>query len=171
MSNKKRQEELKTLHTAVYERTKLPGITRELDWSEIAVMTRSGPSKVLGLLDTKGHLGVGADADISIYDLIPDQIDTTVEYAKVKNALSRAAYTIKSGNVVVKDGQIAATPMGRTYWVDATVPEPDTQEMMKDITKKFKNYYSIQLANYMVQDEYITHPRVIKAGAIPVEVS
>ncbi len=171
MSNKKRQEELKTLHAAVYERTKLPGITRELDWSEIAVMTRSGHAKVLGLLDTKGHLGVGADADVSIYDLLPDKIDTTIEYAKVKNALSRAAYTIKGGEIVIKDGQIAATPMGRTYWVDAAVPEEHTQEMMKDITMKFKNYYSIQLANYMVQDEYVTHPEVIKAGAIPLKVS
>jgi len=72
---------------------------------------------------------------------------------------------------VVKDGQITATPMGRTYWVDASVPEQHTSEMMKDIVKKFKNYYSIQLANYMVQDEYVTHPQVVKAGAIPVEVS
>ena len=43
--------------------------------------------------------------------------------------------------------------------------------MMKDIRNKFKNYYSIGLANYMVQDAYLTHPKVIKAGAIPVEVS
>jgi formylmethanofuran dehydrogenase subunit A len=171
MSNKKRQEELKTLHEAVHQRTKLPGIDRELDFNDIAIMTRAGSAKVLGLLDTKGHLGVGADADIAIYDIIPDQIDPSVEHAKVKSAFSSAAYTIKGGEVVVKDGQITATPMGRTYWVDALVPEEHTEVMMKDIRNKFKNYYSIGLANYMVQDAYLTHPKVMKAGAIPLEVS
>jgi formylmethanofuran dehydrogenase subunit A len=171
MSAKKRHEEIKTLHAAFNERTKLPGIDRELDFNEIAIMTRAGTAKVLGLLDTKGHLGVGADGDVAIYDIKPDQIDPSVEHAKIKSAFSSAAYTIKGGQVVVKDGQITATPMGRTYWVDAKVPQAHHDEMMTDIVKKFKNYYSIQLANYMVQDEYLTHPQVIKAGSVPVEVN
>ncbi|MCE8423612.1 MAG: formylmethanofuran dehydrogenase subunit A [Candidatus Methanoperedens sp.] len=171
MSNKKRQEEIKTLHALVNDRTKIPGITRELDFNDIAVMTRVGTAKVLGLLDTKGHLGAGSDADLSIYDIIPDQIDPSIEHAKIKSAFSSAAYTIKGGEIVVKDGEITATPAGRTYWVDATVPEEQTEIMMKDIRHKFKNYYSMNLANYAVQDEYVTHPEVIKAGAIPVEVS
>ncbi len=171
MSNKKRQEEIKTLHEAVHKRTRIPGIDRELDFNDIAIMTRAGSAKVLGLLETKGHLGAGADADIAIYDIKPDQIDPSVEHAKVKSAFSSAAYTIKGGEIVVKDGEITATPMGRTYWVDASVPQEHTEVMMKDIRNKFKNYYSIGLANYMVQDAYLTHPKVVKAGVIPVEVS
>lgn len=170
MSNKKRQEEIKTLNPLIHERSKLPGIEHELDFNEIAIMTRAGSAKVLGLSDTKGHLGYGADADIAIYDIKPDQIDPSVEHAKIKSAFASAAYTIKGGEVVVKDGEITATPMGRTYWVDAAVPEEHMEAMMKDIRNKFKNYYSIGLANYMVQDAYITHPKVIKAGAIPAEV-
>jgi len=170
MSNKKRQEEIKTVHEAVHKRTKIPGIDRELDFNDIAIMTRAGSAKVLGLLDTKGHLGIGADADIAIYDLKPDQIDPSVEHAKVKSAFQSAAYTIKGGEVVVKDGQITATPMGRTYWVDASVPQEHTEVMMKDIRNKFKNYYSISLASYMVQDAYLTHPKVVKAGILPAEV-
>ncbi|HLB70179.1 MAG TPA: amidohydrolase family protein, partial [Candidatus Methanoperedens sp.] len=171
MSNKKRQEEIKTLHEAVHKRTKIPGIERELDFSDIVIMTRAGSSKILGLLDTKGHLGAGADADVAIYDLKPDQIDPSVEHAKIKSAFASAAYTIKGGEIVVKDGQITATPMGRTFWVNASVPDEHTEVMMKDIRLKFKNYYSINLANYMVQDAYITHPNVVRAGLIPVEVS
>ncbi len=172
MSNKKRQEEIKTVHAAIQQRAKLPGIERELDFNEIAIMTRTASAKVLGLLDTKGHIGVGADADIAIYDIKPDQIDPSAEHAKIKSAFSSAAYTIKGGEIVVKDGQITATPMGRTFWVDASVPDQYTDIMMKDIRMKyFKNYYSINLANYMVQDAYVTHPNVVKAGVIPVEVS
>lgn len=171
MSSKKRQEEIKTLPPVFNERTKLPGIDRELDFNEIAIMTRAGSSKVLGLLETKGHLGAGADGDVAIYDIKPDQIDPSAEHAKIKSAFSSAAYTIKGGEVVVKDGQITATPMGRTYWVDASVPEEHTEIMMKDIRNKFKNYYSIGLASYMVQDAYLTHPEVVKAGVMPGEVS
>jgi formylmethanofuran dehydrogenase subunit A len=169
MSNKKRQEEIKTLHEAVHKRTKIPGIDRELDFNDIAIMTRAGSAKVLGLLDTKGHLGAGADADLAIFDIKPDQIDPSVEHAKIKSAFSSAAYTIKGGEIVVKDGQITATPMGRTFWVDASVADEHTSVMMKDINMKFRNYYSINLANYMVQDAYLTHPYVLKAGGIPVE--
>ncbi len=171
MSAKKRAEEIKTLHTAFHERTTLPGISRELDFNEIAIMTRAASSKVLGLLETKGHLGAGADGDVAVYNIIPDQIDPSTEHIKIKSAFASAAYTIKGGIVVARDGQITATPMGRTYWVDASVPEQHTSEMMKDMVKKFKNYYSIQLANYMVQDAYVTRPQVVKAGAIPVEVN
>ncbi len=168
MSNRKRQEEIKTVHEAVHKRAKLPGIERELDFNEIAIMTRAGSAKVLGLLDTKGHLGVGADADIAIYDIMPDRVDPSVEHAKIKSAFSSATYTLKGGEVVVKDGQVTATPMGKTFWVNASVPEARNEEIMKDMRMKFKNYYSMQLANYMVQDEYVTHPNVVKAGIAEV---
>jgi formylmethanofuran dehydrogenase subunit A len=168
MSNKKRQEEIKTVHAAIQQRAKLPGIERELDFNDIAIMTRAGSAKVLGLLDTKGHLGAGADADISIYDIKPDQIDSSLEHAKIKSAFSSVAYTIKGGEVVVKDGQVMATPAGRTFWVDASVPEQHTDAVLKDMRMKFRNYYSIQFANYMVQDAYVTHPSVVKAGLQPI---
>ncbi len=167
MSNKKRQEEIKTVHEAIHKMAKIPGITRELDFNDIAIMTRAAPAKVLGLLDCKGHLGRGADADIAIYDIIPDNIDPSVEHAKVKSAFSSAFYTIKNGEVVVKNGEVMATPSGRTFWVSASVPEQHNSVVVKDMQLKFRNYYSINMANYMVQDAYVTHPRVIKAG-IPV---
>ncbi len=164
MSNKKRQEEIKTVHAAINERTKLPGISRELGFNEIAIMTRAAPAKVLGLTDTKGHLGRGADADVAIYDIKPDEIDPSAEHAKIKSAFSSAAYTIKGGEIVVKDGEIKSTPAGRTFWVSADVPQQQSEEIMKDMRMKFRKYYSINLGNYMVQDAYVTHSSVVKAG-------
>ncbi len=170
MSNKKRQDEIANLHKAIYERTRIPEITRELDFNDIAIMTRAGGAKVLGLIEYgKGHLGVNADADVAIYDINPYDIDPSLEHEKVKQAFSRAAYTIKAGEIVVKDGEVKASPMGKTFWVHADVPEEYINEVMKDIHNKFKNYYSIRLANYMVQDAYIRHPEVIKAGMVAVE--
>lgn len=35
---------------------------------------------------------------------------------------------------------------------------------MVDLKEKFDKYYSVQLANYAVQDAYVKNPMVIKAG-------
>jgi formylmethanofuran dehydrogenase subunit A len=163
MSKPKRDEEMATLHEQLPKRTTLGSIERELDWTEIAIMTRAAPARVLGLED-KGHLGIGADADITIYNLPALEVDTSAEHARVKKALATAKYTIKSGIVVSKEGQILATPKGRTYWVDAAVPSADTDRLMVDLVEKFEKYYSVQLSNYAVQDAYLPHPMVIKAG-------
>jgi len=163
MSKKKRDEEMSKFHESVPKRTTLATVDREMNWSDIAIMTRAAPAKVLGLSD-KGHLGIGADGDVAIYDLNPDTIDPSSEHAKVKKALISALYTIKGGEVVVKDGSIIATPEGRTYWVNPKVPQSYTDKMMPSLVDKFKNYYTVNLANYIVQDEYVQHPMVIPAG-------
>ncbi|HSD58812.1 MAG TPA: formylmethanofuran dehydrogenase subunit A, partial [Methanotrichaceae archaeon] len=58
-----------------------------------------------------------------------------------------------------------ATPEGRTFWVDASVPQADMDRLMIDLQEKFDKYYSIKLSNYMVQDAYVPNQMVIKAGS------
>jgi formylmethanofuran dehydrogenase subunit A len=165
MSRAKREEELASLHELPSKRSSLPSIEREMDWNEIAIVTRAAPAKILGLAE-KGHLGVGADGDVTIYDLNPANVDPSKDHKKVKGALAKAKYTIKGGEVVVRDGEIVAVPRGRTYWVEASVPEEQAAKVKADLVEKFAKYYSIQMSNYMVQDAYVTHPRVVKAGVI-----
>src|SRR5262245_40963220 len=52
-----RQEVLKRVHPRVLERSTLKDLTREYSLYEIAIITRAGPAKLLGL-PNKGHLGV-----------------------------------------------------------------------------------------------------------------
>jgi formylmethanofuran dehydrogenase subunit A len=163
MSRAKREAEMATLHEQLPNRTTLPAIEREMDWTEIAIMTRAAPARILGLTD-KGHLGVGADGDVSIYSIRPEDVDAARDHALVKKALSSALYTIKGGVVVAKEGRILAAPEGRTYWVDATVPDADHDRLMPEIEDKFAKYYSVQLSNYAVQDAYLPSSRVIRAG-------
>src|SRR5438093_3874498 len=61
-----RQEALKRVHPRVLQRATLRDLNREYTLNEIAIITRAGPAKILGLKQ-KGHLGIGADADITIY--------------------------------------------------------------------------------------------------------
>jgi formylmethanofuran dehydrogenase subunit A len=163
MSRPKREAEMATLHDQVPKRTTLGGIEREMDWTDIAIMTRAAPARVLGLED-KGHLGPGADGDVSIYDLRPEEVDNSQDHALVKKSLATSKYTIKGGVVVSKEGQILATPPGRTFWVDAGVPQPEVDRLMVDLEEKFARYYSVQMANYAVQDAYLPHGKAILAG-------
>jgi len=165
MSKKRREEEMAKIAELTFERTSIAGIDKELDWYDIAIKTRATHAKVLGIVEHgKGHLGVGADADIAIYDIKPDETDATIEYNKVEAAFRYAAYTIKGGEIVVKDGEITATPKGKTFWVKSTAPADGHERMMEDLKMKFKKYYSVSMANYMVQDEYVEHPYVVETG-------
>jgi formylmethanofuran dehydrogenase subunit A len=62
-----RKEQLAKLPPRVLKRIVLPELTREYTLSEIAIISSAGPARALGL-PHKGHVGVGADADIAIYN-------------------------------------------------------------------------------------------------------
>ena len=61
-----RKEQLKKLPPKAQKRIVLAELDREYTLSEIAIITSAGPARALGL-SQKGHLGVGADADVAIY--------------------------------------------------------------------------------------------------------
>ncbi len=165
MSKKARDAKMATLHKWVPERTKLKDISREMSLYELAQMTRAGPAKSLGMSRTKGHLGAGADADISIYDLNPKTTDITGQPDAIVKAFGAAAYTIKGGEIVVKDGEVVSVDAPKfTIWSDAD--GFNNKEVMNDIVEKFLKYYSVTLNNYPVQDVYAPHQQVIKAGPL-----
>ncbi len=159
MSKKKREAMISEVHPVVNSNTILPSIDRELGWNDIAIMTRAAPARILGIdKHGKGHLGSGADADISIYDISPEEVDPSRDYAKIEDAFSYTAYTIKSGQIVAKDNEIVAVPSGKTFFVDPEIDKSLMDAMLPDLELKFKEYYSINLANYPVQDAYVPNP-------------
>ena len=66
MSRDVRAQWLEKLPPEALAVTTVGSLTREYSWAEIAVMTRAAPARLLGLRD-RGHLGVGARADVAIY--------------------------------------------------------------------------------------------------------
>jgi formylmethanofuran dehydrogenase subunit A len=132
-----RQDVLKTLPEAVREKTLLRDLDREYSLSEIAVITRAGPARMLGLKH-KGHLGIGADADVTIYT--PQQNPETMF------ALPR--FVIKAGRLLVEQGEIREEIYGKTLHV---APEYDTG-IESEIRDWFERSYSIRWRNYPVRD-------------------
>jgi len=163
MSEKARSDTLGEAHKWGSSRTALPSIDREYDFNEIAIVTRAGTAKALGLKN-KGHLGVGADADVAIYDINPKKFEPS-NYELVEKAFSAARYTVKDGEIVVKDGEVVASPIGRRFWVNVKVPEDIEEAVLGDIKEVFEKYYTVSLENYPVQDEYLLKPEEIRIDA------
>ncbi len=138
-----RQDMLKTCHPAVRERCNFPDIDREYTLGEIAIITRAGPARILGLKH-KGHLGAGADADVTIY--------TPHENKEIMFEMPR--YVIKGGEIVIEDTDLRHAPDGRTLHV---APSYD-HDRETDIGEWFEKYYSIRFRNYPVTADYLHDP-------------
>ena len=124
------------------------------------MITRAGQARALGISREKGHLGAGAHADVAVYDIDAAQLNGN--YEVIEKKFSSAAYTIKDGEVVVKNGEVVKVVNGRTYWANPRVNEELEKEVMKDIEYNFKRYYSVNLANYPVGEEYLTRPTQVE---------
>ena len=162
MSRMARKKTLNRTSKRARRKSLLPSIDRELSLYEIAVVTRAGQAKALGLT-RKGHLGVGADADVAVYNVNSKQIDPTKEYKTVKRAFRKAAYTIKNGEIVVKDGKITKPVFGKTLWVDIKTSLPT--EINKDIKQKFRDYWTVENENYHIPNNFLHVPAPIPVKA------
>ncbi len=131
-----RDEKLKSVNQKMLTGSALAdGIAREYTLNEIAIITRAGPARQLGLRQ-KGHLGVGADADITIYS----------RDANFATMFSTPRYVLKAGTLVVEEGQLRRAPAGRRLFV---APGYD-DSLMRDLGKYFDAYSAIRLENYPV---------------------
>jgi formylmethanofuran dehydrogenase subunit A len=135
-----RRDCIATVHPHVRERTALADLDREYSLNDICIITRAGPARLLGLAH-KGHLGVGADADVTIY--------TPHENKQTMFELPR--YVIKAGQVIVEQGEIRAPVAGKTLHVS---PDYDT-DVEADIARWFESYYSVRFRNYPVSEDYL----------------
>ena len=162
MSRKARMATLEKCHKKAQKKSLLPSIKRELSLYELAIVTRAGQAKALGLKN-KGHLGVGADADVAIYNINPETTDIAKKYKSARKAFKNAAYTIKDGKILVKDGEIVDTASGRTMWLNVETCEPcRIDEAMK---RKFREYWTVEYDNYPVFDHYLRVPEKLTVKA------
>ena len=144
-----RADTLARLPAKVKERCPLGDLSREYSLSEIAVITRAGPARRLGLT-TKGHLGPGADADVTIYRPDADKI----------RMFSMPRYFLKAGEVVLDDGEIRRPVEGDLLHV----APPRDGDIEAEIADWFNARSSIRFANYAMGEDEVNRPRVIAGG-------
>lgn len=156
MSKRYRESEFQTVHHNTEHRVPLRAIDRELTWEEIAVMTRAAQARALGLVEFgKGHLGVGADADIAIYPIRVGEVDPERNPETITRAFSQTAWTIKRGRVVARDGVCVVDGTNAIIWVDPQLPGDRRMDTDPDFNRLFNRYYTVRMSNYPVEDAYL----------------
>ncbi|MGE0055130.1 MAG: formylmethanofuran dehydrogenase subunit A [Hyphomicrobium sp.] len=120
----------------------LPSLDREYTMYEIAIMTRAGPARSLGLKD-RGHLGAGACADITVYEDNPDY----------EAMFEKPEYVFKNGELIVRSGKIVKVVNGATH---VARPTYDTA-IEKQIRPYFENFHTMRMENFRLSDEEIVN--------------
>jgi formylmethanofuran dehydrogenase subunit A len=151
MDREYRNEQVKRANKkAIRSTVLLDDLDREYTLEEVAIVTRAGPARLLGLRD-KGHLGAGADADVTIYD---DREDREEMFATPR-------YVIKGGRVVVRDGELVEALTGDLLRVDAA-HDPAIEDVLRD---RFDERYTVQFDSYPVSEPWLLEPaRRVPAG-------
>jgi len=159
MSKKSREAVLATMKNTdrVIGATTIHSIDLELSLFEIAQMTRSGPAKCLGLSGQYSGLAPGIIADVGVFDLNYKNLPSDAE--RIESAFQRASCFIKSGEIVVKDGEVVGHGHKKTVWVNVNMPE--NPQVKRDIAQSFSKDYTVKLENYPVKDCLAPHPYVI----------
>lgn len=134
-----RRECVEKLPAKALERVVIRDLDREYTLSEIAIITSAGPARALGM-PRKGHLGLGADADVAIYNDNPDEF-----------LFEHPRYVIKGGEVIVEEGDIRKMVDGQEFVVRPTYDE----SIEGYLAQLFEQYYTISFANYPVEMERI----------------
>jgi formylmethanofuran dehydrogenase subunit A len=118
----------------------LPDLDRAYTLSEIAIITSAGPARALGLAQ-KGHLGVGADADVAIFDR-NDNVADMFAYPR---------YVIKGGEVVIEEGELRNPVEGHAFAV-----RPKFDAKVEDFLRPlFQQQYTMSFDNYPVPAERV----------------
>jgi formylmethanofuran dehydrogenase subunit A len=144
-----RNERLAMLHPEAQKMSTLGSLGREYSLYEIAIMTRAGPAKSLGLSD-RGHLGVGAAADITVYTPHQDK----------ERMFGKPDYVFKDGELVAKNGKIVKVTNGGTHTLR---PQYD-RVIENSLRDYFDRYLTVRLNNFRVSDAEIEnngHGRIV----------
>src|SRR5260370_1243069 len=123
----------------------LQDLNRQYTLYEIAIITSAGPARALGLAQ-KGQLGIGADADVAIFNECKD----------IARMFAYPRYVIKGGEVVIEEGEIRKTVEGRSLVVHPTY-EPEIEDYIRPL---FQQYYTMSFDNYPVEIERIEQPDI-----------
>ncbi len=153
-----RNDQLARLHPDAQKMTVLAALEREYTLYEIAILTRAGPARILGLSD-RGHLKPGAVADIVVYTPHEDR----------ERMFSKPDYVFKNGRLVVRDGEIVDQVWGDTHRVR---PEFDPA-IERELADYFDRYMTVSLGNFKISEDelledgrggIVTHPLKLGKG-------
>jgi len=133
-----RDEMISRMPEQLADRSPLRNLDREYTLSEIAIITRAAPAKMLGL-SHKGHLGVGAAADVTVYRAQSNRTEM----------FQRPRFVFKAGRVVARDGELSTPTTGELLAPDFSFDD----DFGRQRKEWFNGNYSIRYGNYAIRRE------------------
>ena len=138
MDKSYRDSEFEKINKQAQKSSVLSNLKREYSLYDIAILTRAGPAKVLGL-NNIGHLGVGAKANITVYNDKEDK----------EEMFENPFMVFKDGNLIVKNGKIQKVFNGKIY----TAETDFDISIEKDIGSYFQNYMGRKIESFKIQNQ------------------
>lgn len=146
-----RNDCLEGLHPDVAAHSHLKALEREYSLYEVAILTRAGPARILGLTD-RGHLGEGAAADIAVYEHKNDP----------EAMFARPALVFKDGEAIVEEGRLVQVRWGGTHAV-----QPEFDAGIEDrLADHLERYHTVRLENFKIAADELAGPD--RPGLLPV---
>ncbi len=137
-----RKDMMQKINQDALKYSSLPSLEREYTMYEVAIMTRAGPAKSLGLKD-RGHLGAGACADITVYDDNPNY----------EAMFEKPELVFKNGELIVKDGKIVKVVNGATHVARPTY-DPAIEKQLRSY---FEDFHTMRMENFRLSDDEIVN--------------
>tara|TARA_B100000315_G_C14574725_1_gene587357 strand:+ start:395 stop:2059 length:1665 start_codon:yes stop_codon:yes gene_type:complete len=133
-----RNQELEKINKHAQKNSILNNLKREYDLYEIAILTRAGPAKILGL-NNIGHLGEGAKADITVYN----------EHQDKEKMFEKPYLVFKDGEIVVKNGEIKKVTNGKLYFAETEYDKG----IEKELNIYFDKYIGRKKSSFIIQNQ------------------
>ena len=144
-----RKECMGVLNEKAMNASLLKDLDREYTLEDICIISRAGPAKCLGLKE-KGHLGVGADGDVTIYDMLDDK----------EQMFSAPRYVMKAGQLLIADHEFVSDYTDKKILRVA----PEYDESIENVIKPFfDDFYSVSYKNYPVDDSFLHANKIIES--------
>ena len=138
MDKSYRDNEFEKINKEAQKSSVLKNLKREYSLYDIAILTRAGPAKVLGL-NNIGHLGLGAKANITVYNDKKDK----------EEMFEKPFMVIKDGEIIVKNGNIQKVFNGKFY----TAETDYDKGIEKEIKSYFEKYMGRGIESFKIQNQ------------------
>ena len=138
MDKSYRDNEFEKINKQAQKSSVLKNLKREYSLYDIAILTRAGPAKVLGL-NNIGHLGLGAKANITVYNDKQDK----------EEMFEKPFMVLKDGKIIVKNGNIQKVFNGKFY----TAETDYDKSIEKEIKSYFEKYIGRRMENFKIQNQ------------------
>ena len=138
MDKSYRDNEFEKINKQAQKSSVLKNLKREYSLYDIAILTRAGPAKVLGLTNI-GHLGLGAKANITVYNDKQDK----------EEMFEKPFMVLKDGEIIVKNGNIQKVFNGKFY----TAETDYDKSIEKEIKSYFEKYIGRRMENFKIQNQ------------------